>query len=144
MLKTLLYDLETAYKAGVKSTGNASKGGYTSPIGISVSNFTLVPGEKTLEQLTKKMGEGLIITEVSGLHAGANATTGDFSLMAGGYLVENGRQGRAVNGITVSGNFYELLKNVEEPGCDVYHNMFGEAVSAPSVLIGGKMSVAGE
>ncbi|MBQ7700506.1 MAG: TldD/PmbA family protein [Clostridia bacterium] len=144
VLKTLLYDLETAYKAGVKSTGNASKGGYTSPIGISVSNFTLTPGEKTLEQLTKKMGEGLIITEVSGLHAGANATTGDFSLMAGGYLVENGKQGRAVNGITVSGNFYELLKNIEEPGCDVYHNMFGSAISAPSVLIGGKMSVAGE
>ena len=144
VLKTLLYNLETAYKAGVESTGNASKGGYTSPIGISVSNFTLTPGEKTLEELAAKMGDGLIITEVSGLHAGANAVTGDFSLMSKGYLVEGGKTGRAVTGVTVSGNFYELLKNVEEPGCDVYHNMFGEAVSAPSVLIGGKMSVAGE
>ncbi len=144
VLKTLLYNLETAHKAGVKSTGNASKGGYTSPIGISVSNFTLTPGRKTLEELTEKMGEGLIITEVSGLHAGANATTGDFSLMAKGYLVEGGKQSRAVTGVTVSGNFYELLKNIEEPGCDVYHNMFGEAISAPSVLIGAKMSVAGE
>ncbi len=143
-LKTLLYNLETAHKAGVESTGNASKGGYTSPIGISVSNFTLTPGEKTLEQLAGKMGEGLIITEVSGLHAGANAVTGDFSLMAKGYLVEGGKQGRAVNGVTVSGNFYELLKNIEEPGCDVYRNMFGEAISAPSVLMGKPMSVAGE
>lgn len=144
VLKTLLYDLETAHKAGVGSTGNASKGGYTSPVGISVSNFTLTPGEKTLQQLTEKMGEGLIITDVSGLHAGANETTGDFSLMAQGYLVENGKKGRAVNGVTVSGNFYELLKNIEEPGCDVYNNMFGEAISSPSVLIKNKMSVAGE
>ena len=144
VLKTLLYNLETAHKAGVESTGNASKGGYMSPVSISVSNFILKPGEKTLEELTEKMGEGLIITEVSGLHAGANATTGDFSLMAKGYLVEGGKQGRAVTGITVSGNFYELLKNIEEPGADVYRTMFGEAVSAPSVLISGKMSVAGE
>ena len=144
VLKTLLYNLETAHKAGVESTGNASKGGYMSPIGISVSNLTLKPGEKTLEELTEKMGEGLIITNVSGLHAGANAATGDFSLMAEGYIVENGKSGRAVNGITVSGNFYELLKNIEEPGSDVYHNMFGEAISAPSVLIKTKMSVAGE
>ena len=144
VLKTLLYNLETAHKAGVQSTGNASKGGYTSPIGISVTNFTLTPGEKTLDQLAEKMGEGMIITEVSGLHAGANAVTGDFSLMAKGYLVENGKQGRAVTGVTVSGNFYELLKNIEEPGSDVYNNMFGAAVSSPSVLIGAKMSVAGE
>ena len=144
VLKTLLYDLETAHKAGVESTGNASKGSYTSPIGISVSNFTLSEGDKTLEQLAAKMGEGLIVTSVSGLHAGANPMTGDFSLMAQGYLVENGAQGRAVSGVTVSGNFYELLKNIEEPGCDTYHNMFGEAVSSPSVLIKTPMSVAGE
>ena len=144
VLKTLLYNLKTAHKAGVKSTGNASKGGYTSPVGISVTNFTLTPGEKTLEALCEKMGGGIIITEVSGLHAGANAVTGDFSLMAKGYLVEGGKQGRAVTGVTVSGNFYELLKNIEEPGSDVYHNMFGAAISSPSVLISAPMSVAGE
>ena len=144
VLKTLLYNLKTAHKAGVQSTGNASKGGYSSPVGISVSNFTLTPGEKTLEQLCEKMGDGIMITEVSGLHAGANAITGDFSLMAKGYLVEGGKKDRAVTGVTVSGNFYELLKNIEEPGCDSYHNMFGAAISSPSVLISAPMSVAGE
>ena len=144
VLKTLLYNLKTAHKAGVKSTGNASKGGYTSPIGISVNNFTLSSGKKTLAELAETMGEGIIITEVSGLHAGANAVTGDFSLLSKGYLVEGGKKGRAVNGVTVSGNFYELLKNIEETGCDVYHNMFGEAISSPSVLISAPMSIAGE
>ncbi len=144
VLKTLLYNLKTAHKAGVQSTGNASKGGYSAPIGISVNNFTLTPGEKSLEQLCEKMGGGIMITEVSGLHAGANPMTGDFSLMAKGYLVENGKKSRAVSGVTVSGNFYQLLKDIEEPGSDMYHNMFGAAVSSPSVLIGPAMSVAGE
>jgi PmbA protein len=104
----------------------------------------MTPGEKSLEQLCEKMGDGLMVTEVSGLHAGANPMTGDFSLMAKGYLVEGGKKTRAVSGVTVSGNFYQLLKDVEEPGSDMYHNMFGEAVSSPSVLIGPAMSVAGE
>ncbi len=144
VLKTLLYNLKTAHKAGVQSTGNASKGGYSAPVGISVNNFTLTPGEKSLEQLCEKMGDGIMITEVSGLHAGANPMTGDFSLMAKGYLVEGGKHGRAVSGVTVSGNFYELLKDVEEPGADTYHNMFGEAISSPSVLMRSPLSVAGE
>lgn len=144
VLKTLLYNLKTAHKAGVQSTGNASKGGYSAPVGISVNNFTLTPGEKSLEQLCEKMGDGIMITEVSGLHAGANPMTGDFSLMAKGYLVEGGKRGRAVSGVTVSGNFYELLKDVEEPGADTYHNMFGEAISSPSVLMRSPLSVAGE
>ena len=144
VLKTLLYNLKTAHKAGVQSTGNASKDGYSAPVGISVNNFTLTPGEKSLEQLCEKMGDGIMITEVSGLHAGANPMTGDFSLMAKGYLVEGGKRGRAVSGVTVSGNFYELLKDVEEPGADTYHNMFGEAISSPSVLMRSPLSVAGE
>ena len=144
VLKTLLYNLKTAHKAGVQSTGNASKGGYSAPVGISVNNFTLTPGEKSLEQLCEKMGDGIMITEVSGLHAGANPMTGDFSLMAKGYLVEGGKRGRAVSGVTVSGNFYELLKDIEEPGADTYHNMFGEAISSPSVLMRSPLSVAGE
>ena len=47
------------------------------------------------------MGEGVFITNVKGLHAGANPTTGDFSLEAKGYLVTGGQLGRPVSGITV-------------------------------------------
>ncbi|MBQ1848017.1 MAG: TldD/PmbA family protein [Clostridia bacterium] len=139
VLKTLLYNLKTANKAGVRSTGNASGGG------VSVTNFSLRPGDATLERLCEKAKEGFIITDVSGLHAGANAMTGDFSLMAKGYKFENGGKDKTpVTGVTVSGNFYELLKNVEEVGSDVYVNMFGKAVSSPSVLLSAPMSIAGE
>ena len=140
-LTTLLHNLKTARKAGVRSTGNASRGGYASPIGVSPSNFYFKPGEKTLNELMADMGDGLVITDVSGLHAGANPVSGDFSLLAKGYTVENGRKGRAVEQITVAGNFYTMLKNIRAVGCDL--EFVGSPVGSPSVDA-GEMNVAGK
>lgn len=140
-LNTLLHNLKTARKAGVKSTGNATKHGYSSPIDIAPSNFYFKPGEKTLEQMMEDVGEGLVITEVSGLHAGANAISGDFSLLAKGYTIEGGKKGRAVEQITVAGNFLKLLKNIRAVGSDLV--FFGSNVGSPSVDA-GEMTVAGK
>ncbi len=144
VLKTLLYNLKTAKKAGVQSTGNAVKGSFDSPIGINGTNFEIVPSDTSLDELAHRADNGLMITSLEGLHAGANATTGDFSLSAKGYLIENGKFTRAVSGITVTGNFYTLLKNIEAVGNDVFKNPMGVAVSSPSVLLGDKMCVTGE
>ena len=138
VLKTLLYNLKTANKAGVKSTGNAAGGG------VSTTNFILLPGKLTLGQMCEKAKEGFIITDVSGLHAGANAITGDFSLSAKGYrFTDGGKEKIAVSGVTVAGNYYDLLKNIEEVGSDVYVSL-GSNVSSPSVLLSAPMSIAGE
>ena len=140
-LTTLLHNLKTARKAGVKSTGNASRGGYSSPIGVSPSNFYFKPGSKTLGELMTDMGNGLVITDVSGLHAGANPVSGDFSLLAKGYTVENGQKGRAVEQITVAGNFYTMLKNIRAFGSDL--EFVGSPVGSPSVDV-GEMTIAGK
>lgn len=140
-LTTLLHNLKTARKAGVKSTGNASREGYASPLGVSPSNFYFKPGEKTLSQLMEDMGAGIVITEVSSLHAGANPVSGDFSLLAKGYTVENGKKGRAVEQITVAGNFYTLLKNIRAVGSDL--EFVGSPVGSPSIDV-GEMNIAGK
>ena len=140
-LTTLLHNLKTARKAGVRSTGNANKGGYAAPIGVSPSNFYFKPGNKTLAELMQDMGDGLVITEVSGLHAGANPVSGDFSLLAKGYIVEKGQKGRAVEQITVAGNFYALLKNIRAFGSDL--EFVGSPVGSPSVDV-GEMNIAGK
>ncbi|MBQ9408520.1 MAG: TldD/PmbA family protein [Clostridia bacterium] len=140
-LTTLLHNLKTARKAGVPSTGNASRYGYASSIGIEPSNFYFKPGNKTLAELMQDMGEGLVITEVSGLHAGANPVSGDFSLLSKGYTVEGGKKGRAVEQITVAGNFYEMLKNIRAFGSDL--EFVGSPVGSPSVDV-GEMNVAGQ
>lgn len=139
-LTTLLHNLKTARKAGVKTTGNASKAGYAAPVRVAPSNFFFVPGEKSLDALLADMGNGIVITQVSGLHAGANPISGDFSLIAKGCLVKDGKKASAVDQITVSGNFYQLLKNIRSVGSDL---TFLGRVGSPSIDV-GEISVAGK
>ena len=89
-LNSLLHNLKTANKAGVKSTGNGFKSSYASPISVSPTNFYIEPGINSLEEMTKKINKGLIITDFAGLHSGANSITGDFSLAAKGFYIEDG------------------------------------------------------
>jgi len=140
-LTTLLHNLKTARKAGVKTTGNAAKAGYAGTVNVSPSNFYIAPGEKSLDELMADMENGLVITEVSGLHAGANPISGDFSLIAQGYTVKDGKKDQAVEQITVAGNFYQLLKNIRAVGSDL--TFPGSSIGSPSVDV-GEMAVAGK
>lgn len=142
VLTTLLHNLKTAKKAGVASTSNAGRDA-SGPIGTAPSNLFIEAGEKTYGELIKELDGGLIITEVSGLHAGLNTVSGDFSLIAKGLLVENGSIVRSVDQITVAGNFIALMKSVECVGSDLRFGMpmIGN-VGSPSVLI-NKLMIAG-
>ena len=87
------------------------------------------------------MGNGLWITDITGLHAGANTVSGDFSLSAEGFLVQDGAVGQPVEQITIAGNFYELLQRIEEVGSDLYFTSSGNG--APSVRV-RQMDIAGK
>ena len=87
------------------------------------------------------MGDGLVIDELNGLHAGLNSITTDFSLQAAGYVVENGKVVRPVNLITVAGNFLEMMKDVEAIGSDLEDQL--SSASAPSILF-KSLSISGE
>lgn len=133
VLNTYLYNLKTAKKDGVKSTGNASKGGYKGTIGISTFNLYVKEGDKTFDELLGVTENCVLITDFAGLHSGLNSISGDFSLAAEGYVIENGKKGKAVNQMTVAGNFFELLKDIEEIGKDTKFSLSG--TGSPSVLI---------
>ena len=142
VLTTLLHNLKTAKKAGVRSTSNAGRHA-SGPVGVAPSNFYIEAGESSYEELVSLLGNGLVITEVSGLHAGLNAVSGDFSLISKGLLVENGSIVRAVDQITVAGNFLNLMKSVERVGSDLRFGFpMGGSVGSPSVLI-SKLMVSG-
>ena len=140
-LNTLLHNLKTANKAGVKSTGNGFKASYASPISVSPTNFYIEPGVNSLEEMTKKIDKGLIITDLAGLHSGANSITGDFSLAAKGFYIESGVKTHPVEQITVAGNFFTLLTDIEEVGNDLKFPM--SSVGSPSIMI-KELSIAGE
>lgn len=144
VLKTLLYDLATAKKAGVTSTGNGHRGSYTSPVGIAPYSFYIKAGEKSLEELVAGVKKGIYVTELKGLHAGANAVTGDFSIESAGFIIEDGKLGRAVKSFTVAGNFFEFLLGIEDISNKVDFS-FGSltAYGSPDALV-RNMSVAGK
>ena len=139
---TALYDLKSANKAGRQSTGNGFRAG--SAVSEMPTNLIVEPGEKTFEGLLEEAGEGIILTDLSGLHAGVNPISGDFSLLCEGYLIENGKKGRPVEQITVAGNFYEVIKAIKSVGNDRINLPSGEGeFFTPSVLI-ESLAISGE
>lgn len=142
-LKTFLHNLKTATKDGVESTGNAFRASFKSPVGIAPTNFFIEPGSSDYPELVKKLANGLIIISVQGTHSGANPVSGDFSLGAYGYLVENGVITRAVDQITIAGNFFKLLEAIEEVGSDLeFSRGYGGNVGSPSLIL-ESLSIAG-
>ncbi|SHI81888.1 PmbA protein [Clostridium cavendishii DSM 21758] len=141
VFQTLLYNLKTANKAGVKTTGNASKTSFSSAVEVAATNLYLESGNLNFEELVSLVNDGLYITSLEGTHAGANAVTGDFSLAASGRVIRNGVLCEAVNQITVAGNFFDVLKDIEAIGNDFkfYHSN----TASSSVIIKG-LAVAGE
>ena len=138
VLQTYLYNLTTAAKDGVQTTGNGYGGGKK---GVSSTFLYLKPGKKSLDQLFEEVGNGVYITDVSGLHAGLNPQSGNFSLQSTGFMIENGKKGKPLDLITVSSNLLEIFKDVMEVGNDVTVSPSG--VSAESVLI-KKITVSGK
>ena len=97
------------------------------------------------DELLASMSDGLYITELKGLHAGANAVTGDFSIESAGFRVRDGKKCEAIKSFTVAGNFFELIKSIEALAADVKFGFAGgfTVFGAPDTLI-RQMSVAGK
>ena len=145
VLNTLLYNLKTAAVAGKKTTGNASKAGYDAAVGLRPFTMYLENGDMTEEALLAKAGNGVYITDLSGLHAGADPISGDFSLQSAGFMLCDGKKCEYVKSFTVAGNFYDLLKNITAIADNCCLPMpFGMTTfGAPSVLVEG-LSIAGK
>jgi len=142
-LTTYIYNWKTANKDGVKSTGHASRG-YKSRVSIAPNNLYVEKGETKLKDLLESTEGGLYIDELQGLHSGLNAVSGDFSLSASGYKIEGGEISTPVNQITIAGNLYELLKDIEAIGDDLEFGMpMNGYIGSPSIKV-KSLSVAGK
>ncbi len=144
VLSTLLYDLTYAARAGKESTANGVRASYESQVYIAPYCFYIKGGEYTESELLQKLGDGIYVTELKGLHAGADCVTGDFSIESEGYLVKGGKLQGAVKGFTVAGNFFELLKNIEALADNVKLSLPSgfTSMGAPDTLV-REISIAG-
>ena len=145
VLKTLLYDIATAKKAGRETTANAKKYGYSSPISIGHYYLSVEAGKNSFDELLSMAQNGVYVTELKGLHAGANEVTGDFSIESAGFIIEDGKIGKAVKSFTIAGNFYDLLKSVKALSNKVSQSSppICSGVGSPDMLF-ENMSIAGK
>lgn len=118
----------SARKMGMQTTGNAG----------GSHNLIVKSGNEDFAGLIKKMGRGLLVTELLG--QGVNYVTGDYSRGAAGYWIENGEIAYPVHEFTIAGNLKDMLKNVVAVGNDV---LIRGSKQVGSILI-ENMTVAGK
>ena len=118
----------SARKLGMKSTGNA--GGH--------HNLVLKSTGPNFVGMLKKMGRGLLVTELLG--HGINLVTGDYSRGAAGYWVDGGEIQFPVEEITIAGNLRDMFKGIVAVGADV---LTRSGRASGSILI-DRMTIAGE
>jgi len=138
ILKDYLYDTHTAAREQRLSTGNAGRPGLGGAPSPGASNFYMVPGNQSREDLFRDTAEGFWIQDVMGMHT-ADPVSGDFSVGASGVLLKKGKPIHAVQGVTLAGNLLNLLKNVDGVANDL--TWYG-ALGAPTFRVSG-LSVGG-
>lgn len=97
----------TARKLGMQTTGNAG----------GCHNLIVHPGKRDFKGLLKKMGRGLLVTELLG--QGVNYVNGDYSRGAAGYWVDGGKIVHPVEEVTIAGNLRDMFRNIAAVGNDV-------------------------
>ena len=137
-LKSFYHNSYTAKKLGHENNFNATRGP-KSTLGVGGTNKVISSVEKDDSSFDK--GEYFEIITDQGMHSGSDYISGDFSFAASGYLVRDGKRISPVKGVTVSGNFYEVLKNISNIGQKVESNTSSTFFS-PKIRFKG-MSVAG-
>ena len=139
VLCSYLCDTVWGGAAGCPSTGNSYRSLYSSLPGIGINQLILSPGETKLQAMISGIDDGLLVTEIMGMHT-ANVITGEFSLGAAGIRIESGKLTHGVRGVTIACKLMDLLQNIEAVGDDL--DFFGK-IGAPSWMI-RRISVAGE
>ncbi len=137
-----LYTVYSAKREGARPNGRGFRPGIQSRATASIINGFIAPGALDLAALFREAGSGVYVTELEGLHAGLDPVSGDFSCGAKGFAIEGGQRGRPLKNFTVSGNFYELIKDIAALANDRRLDSY-ERFTSPSLLL-GSLSISGK
>lgn len=114
VLRSFIWDNYWAHRMGVQSTGNARRNKRQGLIEVSTSNIIVEQGTRPFDIILSEIDYGYYIRGVQGAHS-SNPESGDFSVVGNpAILVENGKMVGGVHGLMISGNIFDLLKQVDE------------------------------
>lgn len=136
VLTTWLTSCASARQLGIENNGRGlrSSGAASTP---GATNMYMEAGKESPEDLMRDIKYGFWVTETIG--HGINEVTGDYSIGASGFLIEDGKLASPVSEVTVAGNLKDMFKNIK-PANDL---LFKNRKNAPSLRIDG-LTIAGK
>lgn len=120
VLTQRLHSLETAGKMQEQPTGNARALSAAYPPIVRMTNTGIETGDQTFEQMISGIEEGVYAVRMLG-----GQTNGELFTFAAaeGYMIRNGKLAEPVSDVTLSGNVFQTMKDIEAVGNDsAYRN----------------------
>jgi PmbA protein len=119
VLQRFLYNTYAARRAQTASTASAVRAGFKSAPGTGARAVSIVPGDRSPEEVLAFVGDGLLVQSVSGIHSGVNPVSGDFSVGAEGVLIKGGALAGPVREFTIASTIQRMLGAVVAIGNDL-------------------------
>ncbi|MDR1812535.1 MAG: TldD/PmbA family protein [Candidatus Fibromonas sp.] len=129
--RSFLYNMESASRENRKSTGHGTRG-FAGKAVTSFMNAVVPTGKVSKKELMTEFPKCLLINHLEG-NSGCNSVSGEISIGAQGFWCENGVPLYAADNLTISANFFDLLKNITGIGSQ-YNDSFS-SVKVPSLAI---------
>jgi PmbA protein len=118
-LKAFVYDTVSARRAGTSSTGSAVRGGIAGSPSAGCRALQLVPGDIDQAEVLRRVGNGVYVESLMGVHSGVNPISGDFSVGVTGLMIRDGQLAEPVREITVASTLQRMLLDIVHVGNDV-------------------------
>lgn len=138
VISNFIYNTKAARRAGVQSTGSASRRGFSSLPGIGTHKVYLQAGKYSPREIVANTKKGLLLREVTGY--GVDPVSGNFSGGASGLWIVNGEIAHPVKGVTIAGRALDILNAIDMTGNDIDMN---KTYSSPTVRV-AEMQIGGK
>ena len=133
-LEKFLTNKKLAEILKVKNSHNANNNG------AYFFNSIIEPGNSDEKEIINSVKKGIWLRDLSGMHSGINATSGEFSLELKGNLIENGKIKEDIIGAVISGNFFkDVLNNVKLVGNTINLQAMS---SSPVISLSNKLPIS--
>jgi PmbA protein len=139
-LEGFVYDTVSARKAGTVSTGSAVRGGFAGTPQPGCRALLLEGGDLTHEEVLAKVGTGVYVQEISGVHSGVSPVSGDFSVGAEGFMIRDGKLAEPFREATIASTLQKMLTDIVAIGSDLEFlpgNAAGQSLAIAEMSLSG-------
>lgn len=139
-LKAFVYDTVSARRAGTTSTGSAVRGGIAGSPSAGCRALALMPGTIDQAEIFARVGDGIYVESLAGVHSGVNPISGDFSVGITGLMIRDGQLCEPVREITVASTLQRMLLDIVHIGNDVEWlpgSAAGQSIAIEGIAVSG-------